>query len=566
MSESPHDSEAHAAVPAPTIRKRAGPSLVWIIPLVTALVGSWLIYKTLSEKGPQITVTFKTAEGIEVGKTKIKYKNIDVGVVEALDFTRDFSHVILTATMAKESEPFLRRDTRFWVVKPRLSLRGVSGLGTLLSGAYIELEPGEGGVRQSHFVGLETPPVVKAEEAGKRIVLLAERLGSVDTGSPIYYQGILAGEVLGYELGNDQTSVFVHAFIKAPYDELVRGNTRFWNVSGLDVSIGADGVNVRTESMASLLFGGIAFFTPETMERVKEDIEGLVFTLYDDRETIADQSYTKKLQFVLFFDGSVRGLSVGAPVEFKGIKVGSVTDIRLEFNNRDASFRIPVLVEIEPERVIATGDDETATPQQTLELLVQRGLRARLQTGSLLTGKLFVELDMHPDTEINLVNAGGPFPELPTIPASLEEITTSIRRFLTKLDKVNIDKIGTELEGTLRGTNKFVNAPELTESIDDLRRALGTLRSILDKVDTRVEPLAVTVEEAAAAGRDALIRVQTTLGLMDEVLKPDSPLQYETINMAQELAEAARSIRIFVDLLERKPNSLIFGKKPQGAQ
>jgi len=570
MKDHHPDSDAATITPAPRIKRKSGPSLVWLIPLITALVGGWLIYKTLSEKGPLITITFKTAEGIEAGKTQIKYKEIEIGVVDSVHFSHDFSHVIVKASMEKESASFLKRETRFWVVKPRLSLRGVSGLGTLLSGAYIEIEPGQG-APQKRFIGLDVPPVVKADVAGIKIVLLSKKLGSIDTGSPIYYRGILAGEILGWELGNDRKSIFLHAFIKAPYDELVQSNTRFWNVSGLDVSIGSEGVNISTESFQSILFGGIAFETPDTLERVKENVEGLVFTLYDDPESIRAQTFIKKITFILFFGGSVRGLNVGAPVEFKGIKVGSVKDVRLEFDNRDSSFRIPVLIEIEPERIIERGEGKASSPYQTLKTLVNRGLRAQLKSGSLLTGQLFVNLDMHPDTPIRLVNEGGSLPELPTIPASMEQMAASVERILAKLEKLDVDKISAELLETLqtanklvKGANKLINKPELHDTVDDLTESLHAFKGILRKLTQRIEPITVNLENAIGAGHQALEKAQVTLSLMDEVLKPDSPLQFRFIQLTEELAETARSIRILVDLLERNPNSIIFGKNPSG--
>ncbi len=570
MTNPPSDSNADGNLPEPRIRMRSLPSLVWLIPLVTALVGGWLIFKTLSEKGPQITITFKTAEGIEAGKTKIKYKEIEIGVVDSIRFDTDFSHVVVTAGMGKGSASFLRRDTRFWVVKPRLSLRGVSGLGTLLSGAYIEIEPGQGAF-QTRFTGLDTPPVVRADVAGTKIVLLTGNLGSLDTGSPVYYQGILAGEVLGWELGNDRKSIFIHAFIKTPYDTLVRSNTRFWNVSGMDVSLGSEGVRVKTASVQSLLYGGIAFETPDTLGDVTENVAGLIFTLYDDPESIRAQAYTKKITFILFFDGSVRGLNVGAPVEFKGIKVGSVVDIRLEFDSLDTSFRIPILIEIEPERVIERGEGKASLPLETLMKLVDRGLRARLQSGNLLTGQLFVDLDMHPDTPIRMVNAGGPFPELPTIPAGLEQMTASVQTILAQLETVDVGKIAEELLKTLQGTSKLaegaselINNPELRDALHDLKESLDSLKSILRTLDRRAEPMTLNLENAIGAGHRVLEKTVTTMGLMEEVLKPDSPLQFRFIELTEELAETARSIRALVDLLERNPNSIIFGKSPSG--
>ena len=570
MTENIPDTETASQSPEPRIKKKSGPSLVWLIPLVTALIGGWLIFKTLSEKGPVITITFKTAEGIEAGKTKIKYKDIEIGVVDSVYFSSDFSNVIVRASMEKEAAPFLKRETRFWVVRPRLSLRGATGLGTLLSGAYIEIEPGQGAPQKS-FIGVEVQPVVKADVAGTKIVLLARKLGSIDTGSPIYYQGILAGEVHGWELANDRKSIFIYAFIKAPYDKLVKSNTRFWNVSGMDVSIGSEGIKVRTESVQTLLYGGIAFETPETPAGAKEDVEGLVFTLHESYRSIQEQAFTKKITFILFFEGSVRGLNVGAPVEFKGIKVGTVKDVRLEFNSKDTSFRIPVLIEIEPERIIERGEGQDFSPFKTLKTLVDRGLRARLQSGSLLTGKLFVELDMHPETPIRLVNAGGPFPELPTIQASLAQMTASVKGILAKMEKIDMEKIGAEMLQTLEGVNalaksanELIKGEDVQEAVRDLKGSMDAFKSILQKLDQRVEPVMVNLETAIGTGHETLEKAKTTMQLLDRVLKPDSPLQYKIIELSEELGEMARSIRTLLDLLERHPNALIFGKNPPG--
>ncbi len=526
--------------------------------MITALVGGWLIIKTLSEQGPEVTISFKTAEGIEAGRTKVKYKNVDIGVVEQIRFSEDLSNVILTAKFNKDTESFFRRNTRFWVVRPQLSLRGATGLSTLISGAYIEVEPGKGSP-QLHFVGLEKQPVVTADEAGKKIVLISDKLRSIDTGSPIYYQGILAGEVLGHELGNDRKSIYIHAFIKDPYDQMIRGNTRFWNVSGMDVSLDADGLNIRTESIQALIFGGIAFETPATLEQATDDIDELVFTLFDSYESIEEYAYTRKIQFVLFFDGSVRGLNIGAPVEFKGIKIGSVLDIRLEVDSEDTSFRIPVLIEIEPERIIERDTKEVASPYQLLKTLVDQGLRARLQTGSLLTGQLFVELGMYPDTPVVLSDEEMPYPELPTIAAAdFGSITESAERFMEKLNKVQIDVIGSELLATLEGANKIINAPQLESAVADLDEAMQSFRSILQKVDQS------NLKQAINSGHAALDKLYVTLTLTNRILKPNSPLQYNLIQLTGELEETARSIRSLVEMLERNPQSLILGREAEG--
>ncbi|MEJ2214955.1 MAG: MlaD family protein, partial [Gammaproteobacteria bacterium] len=501
------------------VKKHGSISAIWLLPLITLMIGVWLVVKTIHEQGPQVTISFMSAEGIESGKTKIKYKNVDIGLVESIEFAEDLKDVLLTVRFDRKAEEFLKRGTKFWVVRPRISLRGASGLGTLISGSYIAIEPGQGEL-QKHFVGLEEPPVVTADVAGKEIILRADQLGSIDNGSPVYFRGIQAGEIQGYELGNDRNSVFIHAFIKAPFDELVKGNSRFWNVSGMQVSMDSEGFKMQTESFQSMLLGGIAF--------------------------------------VLFLEGSVRGLDIGAPVEFKGIKIGRVVDIRLEFDHNHSSFMIPVLIELEPERIIAKGDNKS--PEDTLKTLVDRGLRARLQTGSLLTGKLFVELDMHPNTRVRLVSGQAKIPELPTIPAELEQITDSVKGILAKLEKVELDKMGDELHGALQGANTLLNKPELLESITEMNEALKAFKSVMTKLDPKVEPIAENIDEAMRSGKKALDNINHTLQLFDKLLRSDSPVQFRVIRMADEMAEAGRALQRFLELLEENPQSLIFGK------
>jgi paraquat-inducible protein B len=548
-------------VSTPKVSKQSGPSIVWLIPLVTLLVGGWLIIKTVSEQGPEVSISFKTAEGIEAGKTKIKYKNVDIGVVDGIQFAEDFSHVLITASFNQGTETFFRRNTRFWVVKPQLSVRGASGLSTLVSGAYIEIEPGKG-AEQLHFEGLEKQPVVTADEAGKKVVLVTDKLRSIDTGSPVYYKGLLAGEVLGHELGNDRQSIYIYAFIREPYDSLIKGNSRFWNISGMDISLGADGLNVRTESLQSLVLGGIAFETSATLEQENSDIENLVFTLHENYNSIQEGSYTKKIKFMMFFDGSVRGLNVGAPVDFNGIKVGTVLDVRLEFDSENTAFRIPVLIEIEPERIIERGNQEITSSYETLTKLVERGLRGSLQTGSLLTGQLFVGLSMRPDTPINLIAEETPFPQLPTIRAAdFGSIAQSIESFLNKLDKVDINKLSEALIKALEGTGKLLNSPEIQGTLGELQLSLQTFRGVLQKIDNS------DIQQTIKSGNVVMEKISESMGIFDEtlsranhMLKPNSPLQYNVIKLSGELEETARSIRSLVETLERHPQALIFGK------
>lgn len=544
----------------PVIEARSGLSVVWLIPLLTALLGGWLIVRALVNEGPLVALTFRTADGIEVGKTRIKYKSLDIGLVESVRFSADFSRVEVAARLSKEAGHFLRRDTRFWVVRPTLSARGISGLGTLLSGAYIEIEPGLG-VPQTLFVGLESPPVVHAAEAGTQITLLARKLGSLDRGSLVHYQGLVAGEVLGYEMADDYHSVLIHAFVKPPFDQLVRSNTRFWSASGLDLSLGPDGVRLKTESLQALLFGGIAFDTPAGQDQAADDITGLVFTLHDDQQAIEALGYVQKVRFVLFFAGSVRGLNVGAPVEFKGIKVGAVTSVQLEYDDQTAAFRIPVVIELEPERIIERGESLKKAPREAFQALVKRGLRARLQTGNLLTGQLLVDLDMQPKSPLRLMGAGRAEPELPTVEGDFDQITTQLKGLVAKLDQLDIATIGGQLQATLKGTAAIANSPQIGRAIEGLGASLASLRSILHKLDAHAEPLTTTLEQTLVAARDALEKSQAMMTTLEGVVAPESPLHDNVLRLTRDLSQTARALRGLVDTLERNPQSLLFGRQ-----
>ncbi len=543
---------------SPVVRERGGLSPIWLIPIMTALLGGWLMYHSLTDQGPLVTMTFRTAEGIEAEKTRIKYKSLSIGMVEGVKFSPDFSRVEVRARLNKEAAHFLKRDTRFWVVRPTLSARGISGLGTLLSGTYIEVEPGEG-APQSLFVGLEAPPLLHADMAGKRITLLAKQLGSLDRGSQIYYQGIVAGEVLGYEMANDYRNVLVHAFVKAPYDTLLRSHTRFWSGSGIDLSVGAEGVRLKTESLQSMLFGGIAFDTPDLTDALdgSEDIAGLVFTLHDDLKSIQDQAYVSKLRYVLHFEDSVRGLTVGAPVEFKGIKVGSVTDVRLEYHEKAASFRIPVQVEIEPERIATRSEQLQRAPREIFEGLIKRGLRARLQTSNLLTGQLYVDLVMQPKAALKR----GDKNELPTVRGvGIEQMMASAGSIMEQLERVDYVALGADLQGTLKGTNAFVNSPQLNTALEDLATTLKSVRTLLGALEGRAEPLADNLERTLVAAREALEKAKTTMQLVDGAIAPEAPLHHHAVRLAQELTITTRSLRHLVETLERNPQALLLGK------
>lgn len=520
MSEHGPGPEKVAGVRDAVIATRSRPSIIWLIPVIAALVGGFVAYRALSARGPEITITFKSAEGLEAGKTQVKYKDVEVGLVESVELADDLSAVIVHARMVKGAGDYLKEKTQFWVVRPRIAGGQVSGLGTLLSGAYIGLDPVREGKSARSFQGLEQVPIVTMSDPGRTFVLRSDRAGAIEVGSPVFFRKIQVGTVVSSQLDENDDQVTTRIFVREPYHDRVKVDSRFWNASGIDMSIGPEGVLIDTESIVSILIGGIAFDSPSGSTEVAA--EDATFSLYANREAAHKRRYTRTTTWELRFDQSVRGLKVGAPVEFRGINVGEVTDVRIEFEREQRRFLIPVLIEIEPERFMQSDFTEEQRVQ-AVNALVAAGMRAQLKTGSLLTGQLIVALDIFPDAKPATVTWAGKYPEFPTIPTPLEEITANLTKLVARLSKLPVEQIG-----------------------DDLRDSLAALQVTLKKAEGVPDALEKT-----------LATTQRTL----ESVGPDSSVNAELRRALLELSDAARALGLAAQQFESQPNSVIFGKK-----
>ncbi|MEA3275588.1 MAG: MlaD family protein [Pseudomonadota bacterium] len=537
-----------------TVVPRSRVSMVWLIPVVALLIGGWLAYKTFSEQGPRISIQFKTAAGLQAGKTKVKFKDVEVGTVTAIHVSADLKTVTVAAELVDGAEVYLTEKTRFWVARPRVTASRVSGLETLLSGAYIAIDPVTEGQQVRDFVGLEEPPLFTTSEPGKKFVLRSESLGSLNVGSPVHYRNIQVGQVVDYKLDKDGRAVSIHLFIAAPNDHLVLTNTRFWNASGFDFTLSVEGVQVDTQSLLSVLIGGVAFDTPDSLEQrgvIAE--ENQFFPLYASREKAHEKIYLDRERYLMFFEGSVRGLSLGAPVLLRGIKLGEVLDVQLKFNVDEFRFHIPVLIEIEPDRIGIIGDRSELKQHDVLERLVEQGLRGQLKSGSLLTGQLYVDLDLHPEAPKASIKESGDYRVIPTVAAPLEAMTTKATKFLDRLQKLPLEEIGNDLRDTMKGAKAIANSEALKRSITELDLALKQVRETARAFDKDVTP-----ELNAALGQ-----ARQTLKAAEGVVAPNSVLYTELRGLLRELSAAARSIRVMADYLERHPEALIKGKGTQ---
>ncbi len=553
-------------------------SIVWLIPVVALIIGSWLVYKTISEQGPTITITFKSAKGLEADKTRIKYKEVDLGKVKLIELSKDLSHVIVTAHLAKHAEVFLSENTRFWVVRARVAARGISGLGTLFSGAYITLDPGKPGNYSNTFKGIEEPPAVTTDAPGRNFNLKAFRRGSIDTGSPVLFRQIEVGQVVKYHLSEDGKIVTLNLFINAPYHRFVYKNTRFWNASGFDVKLDSHGVRIDTDSVVSLLIGGISFGIPQGTEPGLQADDHSEFILYDNLDKAKETAYLVKHKWLFYFNEQVRGLSPGAPIEIQGIRVGQVLDVSLEFDEKSYEFRIPVLVELEPERMFPSdtlqngNENGNENGKQLMENLVKIGYRAQLESGNLLTGQLMIILSRFPDASVANIDWREPYPVFPTVPKTIKGIKEKVGRIIDRMDQIPIEEISRDLHDTIHGLKKIVNSPELSRSVNNLDTALEETRSMMSTLRNKVTPQLATVFKEGQLMLSELrtkVTPQLTATLEEarkaltnagDILKTNSPLQNKMQSALDEIVRASRSLRQLMDYLERHPESIISGK------
>ncbi len=569
MSEGNSEMKHAEPVPEAQVDTKRRFSIIWVVPIIALLIGGGLIFKAQSAKGPTITITFENADGLTADKTKIKFKDVEIGVVTKIDLLGDLSGVVLTAELSKDTKPYLTEKSRFWVVRARIGAGEVSGLGTLLSGAYIGIDPSNEGKKQAAFTGLEIPPVLTDDVPGGDFTLKASDLNSLNIGSPIYYRGIKVGQVVAYHFDHDTEKILLDVFVKAPYHEKVFQNTNFWTASGVDITMDANGFKMDTQSLVSIMTGGLAFgLSPgDPPGAVAED--GTAFQLYPNRESSNEQDYTIKRPYLMYFDQSIRGLLPGAPVEVMGVKIGEVTSTKLMFDEIKNKFLVPVLVALEPERLssLITKKGEVFSDDQLrqrlltdkqgaigsfpvqVKKLVADGFRAQLKTGSLLTGQLYIDLDYYPDAAAAEITMEGDYPVFPTVPAPLERIAEKVNSVLKKFETVLV-----KVDDILAKVN---NIP-ITEIGNDVQVAIESLTRTLDEIKVLSGDIN---QETMPKVNELLGKFESTIDGINTTLGPDSAINYNARVMTDELSLAIRSMRSLLEYLEEDPQALIFGKE-----
>ena len=536
--------------------RRLGLSLVWLVPIIALLVAGSLFVRTVILVGPRIDIEFATADGIEPGKTDVRYKEVVVGKVQTVSLRGDRKRVIVTVRLDRSAAGLAVKDTQFWVVRPRIGAGGISGLGTLLSGAYIGTDAGVSTESREAFVGLEGPPFVLRGEPGSVFVLRSDDLGSIEVGSPVLYRRTRVGRVVGYTLDPAIDEIAIRVFVEAPFHTLVTPQARFWNASGVDLRLSASGLALNAQSLATVLAGGIAFELPPGSPKAEPARPDSRFVLFNDRRAALAPEDGPPIPIRMIFDQSARGLGESAPIDFLGIEIGRVRTVSLDYDAKRRSFPVRVMADIYPLRLGAVRgalfsgiDGDPAAELDVLKRMVERGLRAQLRTGNLLTGQLYVGLDFAAKPSKTTASVVDGTLDLPTMPGALSEVQSQVAEIVQKMSKVPFEEIGTNLAATLGQANAAIAqlTPEARKALAEASAAVAQLTPEARKALTEIER--------------TLTRAQASLDSLDRnVTNPNAPLQRNVEETMEELHRAAQSLRILSDYLQLHPESLLRGK------
>ena len=534
-------ASADGAPPLPRIEKarRWNVSLVWLVPLVAIAIAASLLVRSVFLTGPRVEIEFKSADGVEAGKTEVRYKEVIIGKVVSVSLRDDRKRVVVVVQLDRSAAKFAVVDTSFWVVRPRIGTAGISGLGTLLSGAYIGTDAGISTDSRNEFVGLEAPPFVLRGEPGSVYVLKVDDLGSLDVGSPVFHKRTPVGRVVGYTLDPDRDELSMKIFVEAPYQKLVSRDSRFWNASGIDLTLNSGGLSINTQTLASILAGGIAFDSPPDAPRVAMAPENTVFRLFSDQRAALAPPDGDAVTVRMVFDQSARGLAPGAAVDLLGVDIGRVRTVALQYDGMRKRFPVEVVADIYPLRLgsvrTALMKDAGGGDKVVLQRLVSNGLKAQLRTGNLLTGQLFVALDFVPGSTTIASSAATLAADgsvrLPTTPGTLSEIQPQIAEIVQKISKIPFDEIGRDLRSTLASTSNAIMrlTPEAQKALVEVQRTLARTQTSLDNLDRNV-------------------------------IDANAPVQRGLDDTLQELQRTARALRVLSDYLQQHPESLLRGK------
>jgi len=560
--QSPQDNDG--IMPDAVVR-RIRFSIIWIIPVISVLIAGFLVWRSFANNGPEITVMFDTADGLTSGQTQVKNKAVVLGTVQGISLTDDLRHVLVRIRMNAGTSNMLTDKARFWVVRPRINGASVTGLETLMSGAYIAFDPGLEGQdvgnarRMTSFQGLEAPPGVRSDQPGRTYTLIAPSIGSIGQGAPVFFRDVDVGEVLGYTMPpGGRGPILIQLFVREPYDHYLYTDTRFWNVSGVQVGFGAGGLKVQLQSLQALFSGGVAFGLPHDENHGQKDEApaDTVFKLYDSKADADSAGYHERVPLATYVTSSVKGLAPGSQVAMFGIQIGNVTSVKLDLDEKAGHPRVRIGMEIQPERVLAAEDIHHGALTDMFKTLVANGLRASTDSVSLLTGESMISLNFVKNPSPATTSMEGPSLVIPSQPGGMDGIMESLSTVASRLSAMPFEQIGVNANNLLAHADQTLNSPDVKQSLTSLKESMKNLQAMSAQMRSGMGPLLQRLPEMTN-------QLDQTLQNANRLLASyggNSDFHRSLQKMVLQLGQAARSLRFLSDFLTNHPTALISGR------
>jgi paraquat-inducible protein B len=540
----------------PSERKRSSLSIIWFIPLLALVIGGWMIYQQWENQGVIVTVSFEGAEGLEAGKTKIKSRNVDIGLLKSVGFNEDRTRIIAVIEIDKGMGDFLRTDSQFWIVKPRIGTNGISGINTIFSGAYIEVFPGTFTASSDSFVGLENPPITDLNAEGLFLTLASKEGTGLSVGDPVLYRGFRVGSIQTYKFDTHEKLAKYSVFVEAPYDSLVTTNSHFWNAGGVEFESSAKGFKVNIASVETLISGGVQFDVPEGVSLGEKVTNSRQFKLYRSQKDIVENRDYVFFEYAVLVDDSVRGLYKGAPVEYRGVRIGSVVSPyitpnevkRLKVAEDGSDNQIPVLIKIEPQRLLGQStEQEIITFNESFKENILKGLTANLESANLLTGSLLINLGFN-GLKTEKLQKFGPYSLIPSTREGLAKIQDSFEQMLDSFNKLPFDQLSKQTTETLASANSTLITAN--KALKSMQVSVQQLNRLLKDKDT--QKLSKNINAS-------LKELQKTL----RGLQPNSGAYREIEKTMFKLQKTLDSMQPMLRKISNNPSTLIFGS-PRG--
>jgi len=526
---------------------------IWIVPFIALIIAGWLGYQYFEDRGPEIRIIFPVNESLVAGQSVVKFRNVPVGKITDIYVEQEIEGVVVVVRMnSKRSNPYLTEKAKFWIVKPEVGIGGVSGLDTLLSGTYINIYSDLGGKEdKDEYIGLSQP--YHDSKNGEYFHLLSLDGQDISVGMPIFYENIKVGQIEYTYLSLDNKSVDTIVFIDKQYAHLVHNDSKFWIKSMINVDFSKGNLDVNIAPLNFMLQGGIVFSS--SGEDVNETVDAKrIFPIYKSKTKAESKTIGSTLKnfkkYKLFTDHSTANLRKQAPVRFSGFDIGWVGEIKQNYSKATHKMTAEIVIGIDTS-VFEDSSEQNSSGEVNLYEAVTEGLRARLDTLDLISGMLFVDLAFEEKEDNVSITEGKEYAIFPMSKEGSSSMMGSMTRIMDKLSKLPLEKLVNSLDKVINEASEpIANANEM---LKELKKSAADLSEMTSKKSFKAMPNEVnkTIKELTRT-------LKSTRKVIDTYGK--GSMMNEQLSYTLEiLTKTSKEMEVFLRLLNRKPNSLIFG-------